>query len=165
MAGCGAGFFAVGGGGTGRGCFTSGGRGVSFGLGCSFFGAGAGVSCCCCWTGGLGGGACFCGAGFGATGGGGGGTVCFWIRACSSRSCSSVSSRLVPHNAQSAVISQSRIDIGPPHSGHWQPATSPLSQNLPLEEDAREPPIAGGPMANESAAMLNESAENWPEDS
>ena len=59
-------------------------------------------------------------------------------------------SRLV---AQSAVISQSRIDIGPPHSGHWQPATSPLSQNLPLAE------ARGGPSANESAAALNESAE------
>jgi hypothetical protein len=35
---------------------------------------------------------------------------------------------LVPHIQQSATMSQSRIDIGPWHSGQAQESTSPLSQ-------------------------------------
>jgi hypothetical protein len=49
------------------------------------------------------------------------------------RSCSSVSSMLVPHIQQSAINSHRRIDIGAWHSGHAQESTSPLSHKPALE--------------------------------
>ena len=84
--------------------------------------------------------AAFCSAGWDAGGlvsAGGGAVACastVAIKSSASRSCSSVSSKLVPHRQQSAIISQSRIVIGAPHAGHAQASTSPLSQKVPSRD-------------------------------
>jgi hypothetical protein len=46
---------------------------------------------------------------------------------------------LAAHRGQSAIISHTRTDIGPPQSGQAQASTSPLSQRSRLALPADEP--------------------------
>ena len=68
---------------------------------------------------------------------------------CTSRSCSSDNSTLVPHCQQSATSSQMRIDIGAPQSGHGHINTSPSSQIEPSAVASAELAslVAGGTTA------------------
>jgi len=80
------------------------------------------------------------------------------LAAC--RSCSAVSSMLVPQRKQSAMHSHRRIDIGAPHSGHAHASTLPSSQIV--AEPSWRPSASHMSVARLSAALPSAACDRPP---